>query len=93
MNMKVEVQMDTRLLINGEFADGTETPEAILNPRTGETILALPEASMDQVDAAVAGARDALAGRVPHRQSDRPHYSGSQTGSSKRARLSAGLRR
>ncbi|MCB1332176.1 MAG: gamma-aminobutyraldehyde dehydrogenase [Roseivivax sp.] len=54
--------MDTRLLINGEFADGTETPEAILNPRTGETILALPEASMDQVDAAVAGARDALAG-------------------------------
>ncbi len=54
--------MDTQLLIGGEFAAGTETPETILNPRTGETILELPEASLDQVDAAVAGAREAFAG-------------------------------
>ena len=54
--------MDTQLLIGGAFAAGTETPETILNPRTGETILELPEASIDQVDAAVAGAREAFAG-------------------------------
>ena len=52
--------MDTKLLINGEFADGTETAETVLNPRTGEAILDLPEASLEQVDAAVAGARDAF---------------------------------
>ncbi|MCB1338245.1 MAG: gamma-aminobutyraldehyde dehydrogenase [Maritimibacter sp.] len=54
--------MDTQFLIDGEFTDGTETPEAILNPRTGETVLQLPEASLDQVDAAVSGARSAFAG-------------------------------
>ena len=54
--------MDTQLLINGEFAAGTETPETILNPRTGETILDLPEASADQIDAAARGAREAFEG-------------------------------
>jgi len=54
--------MDTRLLINGEFTDGTGTAEAILNPRTGETILNLPEASLEQVEAAVAAAREAFGG-------------------------------
>jgi aminobutyraldehyde dehydrogenase len=54
--------MDTNLLINGEFATGTETPETILNPRTGETILDLPEASADQIDAAVRGAAAAFEG-------------------------------
>jgi aminobutyraldehyde dehydrogenase len=54
--------MDTKLLINGEFAGGTETAELILNPRTGETILELPEASIEQVEAAVAGAKDAFGG-------------------------------
>jgi aminobutyraldehyde dehydrogenase len=54
--------MDTQLLINGEFVAGTETPETILNPRTGETILDLPEASADQIDAAVHGAAEAFQG-------------------------------
>jgi aminobutyraldehyde dehydrogenase len=54
--------MDTQLLINGEFTAGTESPETILNPRTGETILDLPEASADQIDAAVRGAAEAFKG-------------------------------
>ncbi|MBS0123306.1 gamma-aminobutyraldehyde dehydrogenase [Thetidibacter halocola] len=54
--------MDTQFLINGAFTAGTETPEAILNPRTGETILDLPEASPEQVDAAVAAAHEAFDG-------------------------------
>ena len=52
--------MQTKHLINGEFTDGTERAEAILNPRTGETILELPEASLEQVEAAVAGASEAF---------------------------------
>jgi aminobutyraldehyde dehydrogenase len=54
--------MDTKLLINGAFVGGTETPEPILNPRTGETILDLPEASAEQIDAAARGAAVAFAG-------------------------------
>ncbi len=53
-------EMDTKLLINGEFTEGTETAETILNPRTGETILELPEASAEQVDAAVRAASEAF---------------------------------
>ncbi len=52
--------MQTKQLINGEFTDGTERAEAILNPRTGEMILELPEASAEQVEAAVAGASEAF---------------------------------
>jgi aminobutyraldehyde dehydrogenase len=54
--------MDTKLLINGEFAAGTETAETILNPRTGETILELPEASAEQIDAAARAAAEAFDG-------------------------------
>ena len=35
--------MDTRMLIGSRFERGTEHEEKILNPRTGETILNLPE--------------------------------------------------
>ena len=49
--------MDTQMLIGSKFERGTETEEAILNPRTGETILSLPEASPVQIEAAVAAAR------------------------------------
>ena len=52
--------MQTKHLINGEFTDGTERAETILNPRTGETILELPEASVEQIEAAVAGASEAF---------------------------------
>ena len=54
--------MDTEMLIGSAFARGTEAEEAILNPRTGETILRLPEASGAQVDQAVAAARRAFDG-------------------------------
>lgn len=53
--------MDTKFLIGDRLEDGSETPEMILNPRTGAVILALPEASAAQVDAAVAAANRAFA--------------------------------
>ena len=52
----------TELLIGSRFEPGEEGAEAILNPRTGETILTLPEASQGQVDRAVAAARRAFEG-------------------------------
>ena len=45
--------MDTQMLIGSKFETGTETPETVLNPKTEETLLELPEASPDQIDAAV----------------------------------------
>jgi aminobutyraldehyde dehydrogenase len=63
--------MQTKHLINGEFIDGTERAEAILNPRTGKTILELPEASVEQIDAAVAGAFEAFGGWSRTTPSDR----------------------
>ncbi|HCL66568.1 MAG TPA: gamma-aminobutyraldehyde dehydrogenase, partial [Rhizobium sp.] len=52
--------MDTQMLIGGRFEAGTETEEKVLNPKTGETILGLPEASLGQVDAAVDAAEKAF---------------------------------
>ncbi|WP_091296982.1 gamma-aminobutyraldehyde dehydrogenase [Gemmobacter aquatilis] len=52
--------MDTALLIGADFQQGQETPEQILNPRTGGLILNVAEASTAQVDAAVAAARKAF---------------------------------
>ncbi len=54
--------MDTKMLIGGAFEAGTETEEPILNPRTGETILRLPEANPEQIDRAVMAARAAFPG-------------------------------
>ena len=54
--------MDTKMLIGSSFEAGTETEESVLNPRTGETILMMPEANSDQIDRAVAAARKAFAG-------------------------------
>jgi aminobutyraldehyde dehydrogenase len=53
--------MDTQMLIGSRFEKGTETEEPILNPKTGETVLGLPEASQAQIDAAVAAAEKAFA--------------------------------
>ncbi|WP_274630288.1 gamma-aminobutyraldehyde dehydrogenase [Arvimicrobium flavum] len=53
--------MDTGMLIGSKFEAGTETEEPILNPKTGETILNLPEASQAQIEAAVAAAQKAFA--------------------------------
>lgn len=54
--------MDTNMLIGGSFEAGTETHENVLNPRTGEVILTLPEASVRQIERAVAAARSAFNG-------------------------------
>ncbi|MFT4180651.1 MAG: gamma-aminobutyraldehyde dehydrogenase [Rhizobium sp.] len=52
--------MDTQMLIGSRFEAGTETEEHILNPKTGETVLNLPEASLGQIDAAVDAAEKAF---------------------------------
>jgi len=52
--------MQTSMLIGSRFEDGKGAEEAILNPRTGGTIVTIPEATSEQVDAAVAAARAAF---------------------------------
>ena len=52
--------MDTQMLIGKEFEGGKEAEETVLNPRTGETILQLPEASQEQIERAVDAAHHAL---------------------------------
>ena len=52
--------MQTKLLIDGAFVAGEGPAETILNPATGETITEVPEASPDQIDAAVAAAERAF---------------------------------
>ncbi|MBM7048605.1 MULTISPECIES: gamma-aminobutyraldehyde dehydrogenase [Rhizobium] len=52
--------MDTQMLIGSRFEAGTETEERVLNPKTGETVLELPEASLGQIDAAVDAAEKAF---------------------------------
>ena len=49
--------MDTEMLIGAKFEKGTEAGEPVLNPKTGATILDLPEAGATQVEAAVAAFR------------------------------------
>src|SRR5882762_3921216 len=55
-----ERKMDTAMLIGSRFEAGTETEEKILNPKSGELILGLPEASAGQIDAAVDAAEKAF---------------------------------
>lgn len=52
--------IETALLIGSRFEIGAETPEPVLNPRSGALILEIPEASTEQVDRAVAAARAAF---------------------------------
>ena len=53
--------MHTEMLIGAKFEKGTEAGEPVLNPKTGATILELPEASPAQIEAAVAAAEKAFA--------------------------------
>jgi aminobutyraldehyde dehydrogenase len=48
------------MLIGANFVAGTEAPEAVVNPKTEETIVNLPDASPAQVDAAVTAAETAF---------------------------------
>lgn len=52
--------MDTEMLIGSRFEKGTESEENILNPRTGASILHIPEAGTTQIDAAVDAAEAAF---------------------------------
>ncbi|RWR07452.1 gamma-aminobutyraldehyde dehydrogenase [Paenirhodobacter populi] len=54
--------MQTNMLIGADFVSGTESEEQILNPRTGEVIVTLPEASLAQVEQAVEAAAKAFPG-------------------------------
>jgi len=53
--------MQTQLLINGQFVAGEGDVEAVLNPASGEAIAQVAEASLAQVQAAVAAAEAAFA--------------------------------
>jgi len=52
--------MDTNMLIGTSFEAGTESAEQVFNPRTGETIVTMPEADPGQIDRAVQAARTAF---------------------------------
>ena len=52
--------MQTKLLINGELVAGEGEALDILDPANGETVVSVPEASDEQVDAAVRGAEEAF---------------------------------
>lgn len=52
--------MNTELLIGGKFEVGQGAAECIVNPRNGQVIVEVPEASEAQVDAAAEAAADAF---------------------------------
>lgn len=54
--------MNTNMLIGSALVAGVEAEEIVLNPRTGEMIVSLPEASLAQVEDAVAAADTAFEG-------------------------------
>jgi aminobutyraldehyde dehydrogenase len=57
----VQAMLDTQMLIGSQFVNGVETAERVLNPKTGELIVDLAEASIDQIDAAVDAAEKTFA--------------------------------
>ena len=52
----------TDLLIGGELSRGEGLVEAIIDPACGETLVEIAEASLDQVEAAIAAAQQAFPG-------------------------------
>ena len=52
--------LDTEMLIGAKFVAGTDKPEDVINPKTEETIVTLPDASPAQVDEAVDAATAAF---------------------------------
>ncbi len=53
--------MQTEMLIGSRFVKGSGADDEIVNPRTGATIVSVPEASVDEVDRAVVAAEKAFA--------------------------------
>jgi aminobutyraldehyde dehydrogenase len=60
MEMRTTPTFSTRLLINGELVEGTGVEETVLNPATGHELVVIKEASREQVNAAVAAAKEAF---------------------------------
>jgi aminobutyraldehyde dehydrogenase len=58
--MEEGLMFDTDMLIGGAFVAGREAGERVLNPRTEELLIDLPEASVQQVDEAVDAAEKAF---------------------------------
>ncbi len=54
------MKLPNQMLIDGAFVTGEGEAEKVLNPSTGELLVALPEASADQVNKAVAAAQRAF---------------------------------
>jgi len=54
--------MEKQMLIGADLVNGEEQSETVLNPKTGELIAELPEASADQIERAVGAATSAFAG-------------------------------
>ena len=54
--------MQTRLLIDGELTGGEGVAESILDPASGAQIASVPEASREQLEAAVGAAKSAFKG-------------------------------
>ncbi|NQD96375.1 aldehyde dehydrogenase family protein, partial [Pseudomonas sp. CrR25] len=54
--------MQSKLLINGELVTGLGAAQPVLNPAQGNVLLQIPEASAEQVDAAVRAAEAAFDG-------------------------------
>jgi len=52
--------MQTQMLIGDTFVSGEGEPETVINPRNGQNIISIPQASIGQVDAAVAAAKSAF---------------------------------
>ncbi len=63
--------MQTQMLIDGRLIRGQGPPEDILDPATGGKIATVPEATAEQVNAAVAAAERALAGWAATAPKDR----------------------
>jgi aminobutyraldehyde dehydrogenase len=55
------LMFDTEMLIGGTFVAGREAGERVLNPKTEDLLVDLPEASVQQVDEAVNAAEKAFA--------------------------------
>jgi aminobutyraldehyde dehydrogenase len=54
------MKLPTQMLIDGAFVAGAGEAEKVLNPATGELLVALPEASVEQVNQAVTAAQRAF---------------------------------
>ncbi|CAG1015203.1 aminobutyraldehyde dehydrogenase [Burkholderiaceae bacterium] len=55
-----ELNLPTKMLIDGQFVLGEGEAERVLNPATGELLASVPEASVDQVHKAVSAAHRAF---------------------------------